>query len=144
VIIHDPEYTALAGALDSLTRDCQAYMDRHRLTKAPNYYNLWMNEGVDHELSEINDDLESAIDEMSNTKSLKLLNVLNNYPIIPVAAHTRPFHIYWLNVLCGVLFPIGLFFYFRIWIFRIRLQKDLEHIISTNKDVQAILNNNLN
>jgi lipopolysaccharide export system permease protein len=144
VIIHDPEYTVLVGALDSLTRDCQVYMDRHRLTKAPNYYNLWMNEGVDHELTGINDDLESTIDEMSNTKSLKLLNVLNNYPIIPVAAHIRPFHIYWLNVLCGVLFPIGLFFYFRIWIFRIRLQKDLERIVSTNKDVQAILNDKLN
>lgn len=140
VIIHNPEYAALSDELDSLTRECRAYMHTHRLTKAPNYYNLWMNEGVDHDLTGINDHLESLVDKMSNTKSLKLLKILNNYPIIPVAAHTHPFHIYRLNVLCGVLFPVGLFFYFRIWIFRIRLQKDLECVVSTSKDIQVILN----
>ncbi|MDR0657877.1 MAG: LptF/LptG family permease [Mediterranea sp.] len=143
VIIHDPDYAALSGEVDSLTHKCLAYMTMHRLVKAPNYYNLWMNEEADHDLIGINDHLGSLIDEMSNTKSIKLLNILNNYPIIPVAAHACPFHINWLNMLCGVLFPIGLFFYFRIWIFRIRLQKDLECVISTNKNVQAILNDKL-
>jgi lipopolysaccharide export system permease protein len=143
VILHDPKYAALSKELDSLTYKCQAYMNMYQLTKAPNYYNLWMNEGTDQDLIGINNHLESLVDEMSNTKSLKLLNTLNSYPIIPVAAHTRPFHIYRLNVLCGVLFPIGLFFYFRIWIFRIRLQKDLERVISTSKDIQVILNNKL-
>lgn len=140
VILHDPEYAALSKELDLLTHECQVYMNMHQ-PKAPNYYKLWMNEGdADLDLIGINDHLESLVDEMSNTKSFKLLNILNDYPIIPVAAHIHPFHIYWLNVLCGVLFPVGLFFYFRIWIFRIRLQKDLERVISTSKDIQAILN----
>jgi lipopolysaccharide export system permease protein len=143
VIIHDPEYVVLSKKLDSFTHECRTYMDMYQLTKAPNYYSLWMNEGANHDLVEINSHLEALVDEMSNTKSARLLNLLNNYPIIPVAAHTRPFHIYWLNVLCGVFFPIGLFFYFRIWIFRIRLQEDLERVLSTNKDIQVILNDKL-
>jgi len=143
VIIHDPDYAALPKKLETLIHECQAYINMHQLKKAPNYYNLWMNERADNDLIGINDHLESLIDEMSNTKSFKLLNTMNNYPIIPVAAHTRPFKIYWLNVLCGVLFPIGLFFYFRIWIFRIRLQKDLERVVATSEDIQVLLNDKL-
>lgn len=139
VIIHDPDYAVLPKELEALTHECQAYMDVHQLTKAPNYYNLWMNEGVDEDMMRINDHLENLAEQMSNTKSFKLLNVLNKYPIIPVAAHSRPFNVQWLNMLCGILFPIGLFFYFRIWIFRIRLQKDLERVIETNNSVQVIL-----
>lgn len=140
VIIHNPDYAALPRELDSLTHKCRAYIHTHRLNKAPNYYHLWMNEGVDRDLTGITDHLERLVEEMSNSHSLKLLDIMNDYPIIPVVAHTRPFNIHWLNVLCGVVFPIGLFFYFRIWIFRIRLQKDLERVITTNRDIQALLN----
>ncbi|NDV84111.1 LptF/LptG family permease [Bacteroides sp. 51] len=143
VIIHDPDYAALPKELDALVYECEAYIKTHQLTKAPNYYQLWMNEGVDQEMVQINDHLEGLVEQMSNTKSFKLLNALNNYPIIPVAAHSRPFNIHWLNVLFGALFPIGLFFYFRIWIFRIRLQKDLERVITTSKDIQVLLNDKI-
>ena len=98
----------------------------------------------DEVMEKINERLETLIDEMSNTKSITLLTELNNYPIIPVHAHVRPFRRYWLNLLCGVLFPIGLFFYFRIWIFRIRLNKDMERIIKTNEEVIAIIENREN
>lgn len=144
VIIHDPDYVALPSEIGTLIRECQDYIDKHHLTKAPNYYNLWITEKADEDMVRINDHLESLVDQMSNTKSFTLLRALNNYPIIPVAAHSRPFNIHWLNMLCGVLFPIGLFFYFRIWIFRIRLQKDLERVIMTSRDIQGILNDKIN
>ena len=64
---------------------------------------------------------------------------LNNYPVISVSAHVRPFHIYWLNLVAGVIFPIGLFFYFRIWAFRVRLAKDMERIIKNNEQIQFII-----
>jgi lipopolysaccharide export system permease protein len=83
----------------------------------------------------INDQMEALIDEMSNTQYASLINLLNNYPIIPVYAHVRPFKQYWLNLLCGALIPIGLFFYFRIWIFRLRLMKDVEKIVKNNNDI---------
>ena len=76
---------------------------------------------------------------MSNTKSATLIGALNNYPVISVSAHVRPFHIYWLNLVAGVIFPIGLFFYFRIWAFRIRLNKDMERIIALNRDVELTI-----
>ena len=100
-----------------------------------------MNDKVDEEVEKINERMEALIDEMSNTRAMSLLTALNNYPVIPVHAHVRPFHNYWLNLACGVVFPVGLFFYFRIWAFRIRLSKDMERVIKTNEDVIYIIKN---
>lgn len=143
VIIHDPDYTHLPADLQALSADCRAYAEKKALRRVPNYFKLWMVGANDEEIEGINERLESLVDEMSNTKSIHLLNALNNYPIIPVSAHLRPFRNYWLNLACGLLVPIGLFFYFRIWAFRIRLNKDMERIIKTNEDVQKIIETNL-
>lgn len=139
VIIHDPDYTRIPGDLERLSASCRAYMEQNRLRKAPNYLKLWMADEKDDDVVAINDAMEALIEEMSNTKSPSLVGVLNNYPVIPVTAHTRPFHIHWLNILAGLLIPVGLFFYVRIWIFRIRLAKDMDRIIKTNEQVQFII-----
>lgn len=141
VIIHDPDYDRLPGDLQQLSDDCRAYAAKSELKRAPNYFKLWMNDQVDEEVEKINERMEALIDEMSNTRSMSLLTALNNYPVIPVHAHVRPFHNYWLNLACGVVFPIGLFFYFRIWAFRLRLSKDMERIVKTNDDVIYIIKN---
>lgn len=139
VIIDDPDYNRIPADLEALTTDCRMYASKNRLTKAPNYFRLWMSAEKDDEMIAINGKLEALVEEMSNTKSAALLNALNNYPIIPVSAHVRPFHIYWLNLAAGIIFPVGLFFYFRIWAFRIRLAKDMERIIKNNEQVQLII-----
>ncbi|MGP1539681.1 LptF/LptG family permease [Bacteroides pyogenes] len=139
VIIDDPDYNRIPADLEALTADCRMYASKNRLTKAPNYFRLWMSAEKDDEMIAINGKLEALVEEMSNTKSAALLNALNNYPIIPVSAHVRPFHIYWLNLAAGIIFPVGLFFYFRIWAFRIRLAKDMERIIKNNEQVQLII-----
>nr|WP_325289072.1 LptF/LptG family permease [uncultured Bacteroides sp.] len=139
VIIHDPDYERLPADLEALSAQCRTYMQEKNLKHAPNYWKLWMSDRQDEEVERINDRMELLIEEMANTRSVSLLTVLNNYPIISVRAHTRPFHNYWLNLACGVLFPIGLFFYFRIWAFRLRLYKDLERIIKTNDTVIVLM-----
>ncbi len=139
VIIHDPDYARLADDLEQLSAECKAYAAKKRLEKAPNYFKLWMASEDDNEVMAINEKLEALVEEMSNTKSATLIGALNNYPVISVSAHVRPFHIYWLNLAAGVIFPIGLFFYFRIWTFRVRLAKDMERIIKNNEQIQFII-----
>ncbi len=139
VIIHDPDYARLTGDLEQLSAECKAYAAKKRLEKAPNYFKLWMASEDDNEVMAINEKLEALVEEMSNTKSATLIGALNNYPVISVSAHVRPFHIYWLNLATGVIFPIGLFFYFRIWTFRVRLAKDMERIIKNNEQIQFII-----
>ncbi|MDR0973777.1 MAG: LptF/LptG family permease [Prevotellaceae bacterium] len=140
VIIEDPDYRHLPQRLDELTQACRNYSASHALYKLPNYYKLWVTESdQDTSMTEINNLLESVVDEMSNTRSKVLLNALNAYPIIPVSAHTKPFDKLWLNLLAGICLPVGLVFYFRIWIFRRRLHKDLQQIIFTNQNVISII-----
>lgn len=140
VIIHDPDYDRLPGELERLSEECRAYASQKQLKHAPNYFKLWMGSATrDEVMVGINERMEALIDEMSNTRSVILLAALNNYPVIPVHAHVRPFRAYGLNILCGVLVPVGLFFYFRIWAFRIRLSKDVDRIVKNNNDVIHII-----
>lgn len=140
VIIDDPDYQRLPADLDSLSQLCQEYADRRHLKRVPNYFRLWFNEQIDEEMVAINERMEELIEEMANTRSIHLLNQLNNYPIIPVHAHVRPFQRYWLNIACGLFLPVGFFFYFRIWAFRLRLSKDVERIIATNQAIIQLIN----
>ena len=145
VIIHDPDYANLPGELQALTAECRTYIEKKDLRRPPNYFKLWMNDAPrDEEMVKINDHMERLIEEMSNTRSVSLLTVLNNYPIIPVYAHVRPFRHYWMNLTCGIIVPIGLFLYFRIWAFRIRLAKDMERVIKLNGDVQRVIETDKN
>lgn len=139
VIIHDPDYVRIPGELRALSADCREYAERKALRHAPNYFKLWLADAQDEAVEHINERMESLIEEMANTRSHVLLTALNTYPVIPVHAHLRPFRRYELNVLCGIVFPVGLFFYFRIWAFRIRLNKDMERIVKTNEEVIGII-----
>ncbi len=132
VIINDPDYPTAPARLEELSATCAAYAAKNRLTKAPNYFTLWFHTGHDEDIVELHTRLESIIEELGNTHSARLINLLNNYPIISTTAHLRPFRRYWLNVVAAIVVPVGLFFYFRIWMFRIRLSKDMKRIAENN------------
>ena len=77
--------------------------------------------------------LESTIADLSNSSDRKVINCLNEYPVIMVKSHTRPFERKWLNITAAIIVPAGLFFFFRMWRFRLRLMRDLKKISETNK-----------
>ena len=142
VIIHDPDYNRIDKDMDTLNTDCREYIQKHRLTSVPNYINIWKKNEQDEDITIINEKMEAMVDELSNTKQTDILKYLNNYPVLSVYAHKSPFKKEIFNIIAGILFPIGLIFYFRIWMFRIRLNKDLQEIIKTNKEIQNIIKNN--
>ena len=49
-----------------------------------------------------------------------------------VKSHTRPFERKWMNVAAAVIVPVGMFLYFRMWRFRLRLLRDLKVVKDTN------------
>lgn len=145
VIIYDPDYEKTVSDLENISKGIHGYVRKHDLKHAPNYFTLWLGREQQDELPDLYGQLEVVIDNLSNTKSGKIIAALNNYPVIPLTAHVRPVSKLWLSVLVGILFPVGIFFYVRIWIFRIRLYKDLERIIKNNSDIQILIaqDNNL-
>ena len=136
VIIEDPDYSSIYLRLDTLTTLCKEYLEKHRLSSPPNYYKVFTNHGHDDAIADLSKQMEQLIEELSNSKDGVLLNHLNNYPILSTSAHKSPSDNRWLNIVAGLVIPVGLFFYIRIWLFSKRLDKDLQNIIRTNRVIQ--------
>lgn len=135
VIIHDPLYVEDAAALETITAEVKAYSARHNLRKAPDPVKVFFTYHSDHAIEEISRKLESVIKDLGNTRDKYILTAINKYPILAVKAHTRPFSRRWLNVVSAVIVPVGLFIYFRMWGFRIRLLHDLRTIVGVNDGI---------
>ena len=133
VIIEDPKYLMDAEMLQNISIEVDKYSVDHKLLRWPNPIKVFFRPGDDHEIENINNVLETAIEDLSYTKDNYVLTKLNQYPIIATHAHTRPFQRKWLNVATGLFLPTGIFFYFRMIRFRFRLYKDLQHILRINQ-----------
>ena len=137
VIINEPDYWRDAGLLSAVTERAQAYAEAHRLKTAPNVKRVFFEYQADNEMEEINRLLETAIDDLGNTRDKAILNLLNEYPVMSVKAHTRPFNRQWLNTVAAILVPVGLVLYVRMWRFRLRLLKDLRVVVLNNNQIIA-------
>ena len=135
VIIEDPDYQTDAIQLQQVNQEIGDYSDHHRLLRWPNPIAVFFREGDDHEIERINETQEQVIEDLGNTRDKLILTELNHYPIIATHAHTRPFRRKWLNIITGLILPVGLFFYFRMIRFRVRLYKDLHVIRKTNERI---------
>ena len=137
VIINEPDYGRDAELLSEVTERAQAYAEAHKLKTAPNVKRVFFEYQADNEMEEINRLLETAIDDLGNTRDKTILNLLNEYPIMSVKAHTRPFNRQWLNTAAAILVPVGLVLYIRMWRFRLRLLKDLRVVVQNNNQIIA-------
>lgn len=135
VIIEDPNYLEDRQLLLNMNDDIRRYAEEHRLKSLPNVVQTFFKYQPDHEVERISNELEKVIDDLTNTRDKVLLNELNSYPVLAVKAHTRPFERKWLNIVSAIIIPLGLFFYLRMWRFRIRLLRDLKQIVQTNDAV---------
>ena len=76
----------------------------------------------------ISERLERLIEELHNSRDNVVIGAINEYPILVPDAHTRPFHSSRLCLATGLFLPLGIFFWLRVWRFRIRLWRDLTQI----------------
>lgn len=132
VIIQNPDYLNDKEQLQRISEDVTIYSHSHRLMRMPNIIKVFFKYHPDHEIERISDILENVIEDLNNTKDKAILTYLNQYPVVSVKAHTRPFERRWMNILSFLIIPVGLTLYFRMWMFRIRLLRDLRAIKQTN------------
>lgn len=135
VIIEDPDYAADAQQLQQISQEVAAYNEDHRLLRWPNPIKVFFRPGDDHEIERISEVLEAVIENLGYTRDKMILTELNNYPVIATHAHTRPFRRKWLNIVTGLVLPVGIFFYCRMLRFRLRLYKDLRTVLHTNERI---------
>lgn len=139
VIIEDPDYPAIREELSELDRLCENYLAQNKLTQLPNYFTIWRNREHDEKMIIIHRQIEKIVEQLSNSEDRILLDKLNLFPIVSAHAHRCPFNRAWLNDLIGVLFPLGIFFYIRIWRYRIRLYKDMKQVGRICKELLPLL-----
>lgn len=132
VIINDPDYAGDAEKLARINEEISAYAHEHNLLMAPSVVKVFFKYSPDHVIEDINARMEAVIEDLSNTKDKQVLALLNEYPYMAVKSHTRPFEHKWLNIAAAVVVPVGLFLYFRMWRFRLRLFRDLRVVKQTN------------
>ena len=135
VIITDPDYQADAEKLERINQDITLYNKEHKLVHLPNVINVFFKYEPDHEIERINAELEEVIEDLTNTANKYILPDMNQYPVLSVKAHTRPFERKWLNIIAAIIFPVGTLLYLRMWRFRLRLFRDLKVISQTNTDI---------
>ena len=132
VIIEDPKYLMDAHMLRNVEQEIVHYQQQHNLLHWPSPVKVFFRPGDDNAIEHLVSVLEVAIEDLSATRNRYVLMKINQYPVIPATAHTRPFRRRWLNALTGLLLPLGVFFYFRMLRFRFRLYQDLQLIKRIN------------
>ena len=128
VIIHDPDYPAMKARFVGLAKRWADYAQAAGLRLPPSYVRIFFRDQEDKAVAALNEELEALVAILSNSRDAVVLDVLNKIPIVSTHAHTRPFHRYKWNLALGIVFPLGAFFYFRIWIYRLRLYQDIQQI----------------
>ncbi len=133
VIIEDPIYALDSYYLLNISKEIKKYGEEHKLLRLPNPIHVFFRPGDDQKIEHIIQALEDVIEDLANTKDTQILGYLNHYPVVATHAHTRPFRQKWLNIITGLVLPLGVFFYLRMCRFRLRLHKDLNNILETNQ-----------
>ena len=143
VIIYSPDYQTICEKLDFLCNECENYSITHKLLGPPNYYKVFTNHTHDDHVKEISLQIESIVEELSNSKDPIVLNNLNNYPFLFIKAHKSVSDKIWLNIILGIVVPVGIIIWLNIWRHRVTLDKDLKIIIKTSRDIQERIRTNI-
>ena len=131
VIIEDPDYSKMKIELQELQNISKEYNSQHRLYLAPNYFKVFFKHQEDHIIEDLEVRMENAVEELSNSKNPRILQSLSELPIMFSHAHVSPFHGRRLNIAAGLIFPIGIILWIRIWRFRLRLLRDLKQVVKS-------------
>ena len=133
VVIYPPHYEESKEKLRYLDGLFDDYLKRKKLLRLPNPIKVFFKYQDDHEIERLSEQLEEVVQDLSNTRSSRIIAYLNQLPILSAKAHTRPFDRKRYNVLAAICFPLGVILYIRMWRFRLRLANDIKKLIVTNK-----------
>lgn len=139
VIITPPDYIADLNRLEAIRLEAKAYQRERRLWMAPNYFRIFFRTQPDHRMEQLSQEIEDLVEDLANTTNPHILQQLNELPLIHAHSHTTPFAHKRYNWTFGVLFPLGLLLWARIWRFRLRLLRDLRQVVKCCQRLQPLL-----
>lgn len=143
VVIDDPDRSACLDSL-ALIKESSERLERSSLLNSiPNYRALFFGQVDSSDLSGLNDELENLVTELGNSRDRMVIEMLNGFPILQIHGVQPPFAKTWCNRLTGIIFPIGILFEIRAWLFTRKLKRQMRKTSeNANKLIDYITDSN--
>jgi len=142
VVIDDPDRQECLEALYDIKQRSIALGQSRLLCSVPNYGKLFFGSVDSSELIELGVELDKLIMEMGNSRDRVELDLLNGFPILQSHGVQPPFARKWANMAVGIVFPLGLLFELRAWLFSRKLKRQMVKTTQAAENLIEYMTNN--
>ena len=137
VIMFNPDYGQIIPRLRQLAEESKAYLAAHK--RWTNYFRFWEQGGRDHTAEQLAAEMDSIIEELSNSDQNLVLNKLMDYPIISGYNQINAKINGKAGLAIGLFFPIGLPVYLLATYQRKLLRHDIRMVQKTSNELIDII-----
>lgn len=142
VVIEDPDREKCLQMLEDIKCHSNALEQSDLLNSVPDYRKLFFGSVDSTELTDLNAELEELVTELGNSRDRIELDMLNGFPILQIHGVQPPFARVWADRLTGILFPLGLLFELRAWLFTRKLKRQMAKTAQTAENLIGYMTNN--
>ena len=143
VVINDPDRQKCKEMLADIVTHSTSLEKSALLNTVPDYRKLFFGSVDSTELTDLSLELEDLITELGNSRDRVELDMLNGFPILQSHGVQPPFAKEWANRMVGIVFPLGLLFELRAWLFTRKLKRQMSKTAQVAENIiEYIVNNN--
>lgn len=142
VVINDPDRAKCLATLSDVKRMSVELENSALLNTVPSYRDLFFGSVDSSRMTALSDELERLVTELGNSRDRVELDYLNGFPLLQSHGVQPPFEKAWADKFVGVVFPLGLLFELRAWLFTRKLKRQMQKISQTADSLIDYMTNN--
>ena len=142
VVIDDPDRQKCLEVLSDIKSRSIELGQSKLLCSVPDYRKLFFGSVDASDLMELGAELDRLIMEMGNSRDRVELDFLNAFPILQSHGVQPPFAKKWANRMVGIVFPLGLLFELRAWLFSRKLKRQMVKTTQAAENLMEYMTNN--
>ena len=144
VVIDDPDRTKCLESLAEIKSMSVELEQSALLNSVPNYSNLFFGSVDASRMTELSSELEALVTELGNSRDRVELDLLNGFPLLQIHGVQPPFQKSWADKFVGIVFPLGLLFELRAWLFTRKLKRQMVKTSQAADNLIDYMTNNKN
>ncbi len=138
VIMQTPDYKSLEQRLQHLSQTAEAYIANNPRRKGMGYINFWLNGNIYQPVESISKEMESIVEELSNSDQILILNKLMDLPTLD--GYKLRIRIGGIpGMVIGAFFPIGYPVFYLVSYKHMFLLKDMETIKKVSSELYSLV-----
>lgn len=140
VVIEDPDREKCLESLADIRGRSADMAQSELLNSIPDYRKLFFGTVDSRDLSDLNTELESLVTELGNSRNRVELDMLNGFPLLQIHGVQPPFAKQWANRMAGIVFPVGVLFEIRAWLFTRKLKRQMAKTVQAADNLLEYMN----